>query len=230
MSTLRQAWKTVSEGTSRTIKWVAGGMRSSSKDEAPPAPGLAPVQLAASAEKTYGERLADRLGHSRRTIGLAIGIALIVLMWIGWTAYVWAENGSTAGIGVLISWPAVLAGVTLVTAPFIGGAVAVRRHRAGEPLLAGVAAVPEARPEPAPKATAEAAASEEEPGDEEPDAEEESEAKDEDESGPDGDASEDDEDPGDEDDSRDEDDSKDEDSGDDDDSEDESDDSDEQSA
>jgi len=121
----------MTEGTSRTLKWMAGGMRRSSGEaDAKPEPK-----------------------HSRRTIGLTIGVALIVVMWIGWTAYVWTENGSTAGIGVLISWPAVLAAVTLVTAPFIGGAVAVRRHRASEPVFAG-AVVPEAKetkPEPVPE-------------------------------------------------------------------------------
>ncbi len=87
----------------------------------------------------------------RRAWKTTIGVALIAVMWIGWTAYVWAENGSTAGIGVLISWPAVLAAVTLVTAPFIGGAVAVRRHRAGEPVFAGAIAPAETTPEPAPE-------------------------------------------------------------------------------
>ena len=126
----------MTEGTARTLKWVAGGMRSSTKDEDPTTPAPAPAQPA-TAKKSWGERLADRLGHSQRTIGLAIGLALLALVWIGWTAYVWSENGSAAGIGVLISWPVVLAAVTLVTAPFIGGAVALRRRRAGEPVLAG---------------------------------------------------------------------------------------------
>ena len=123
----------MTEGTSRTVKWVAGGMRSSSKDEAPATGVSAQAETAKTAEKPWGERLADRLGHSQRTIGLAIGLGLLAIAWIGWTAYVWSEKGSTAGIGVLISWPAVLAAVMLVTAPFIGGAVAIRRRRAAAP-------------------------------------------------------------------------------------------------
>jgi len=114
--------------------------------------------------------------HSWRTIGLAIGVALIVVMWIGWTAYVWTENGSTAGIGVLISWPAVLAAVTLVTAPFIGGAVAVRRHRAGEPVPAGAFAPAEATSAPAPEAKTEDAEADSD-AEPEPDTEAEAEAE-----------------------------------------------------
>jgi len=151
-----KAWRSASEGTSRTARWAAGGIRDAAKSGAAKVTGRGAGDAAdatttqpaaapqAGPEKTFGERLADRLGHSRRTIGIAAGVALLVAMWIGWTAYVWAENGSTAGIGVLISWPAVLAAVTLVTAPFIGGAVAVRRHRAEEPVFAG-AVVPETK-------------------------------------------------------------------------------------
>lgn len=125
----------MTEGTARTLKWVAGGMRSSSKDgDGDPKPEPAPAaDLAAAPGKSWGDRLVERTGHSRRAIGLAIGFGLLVTLWIGWTAYVWSEHGSTAAIGVLISWPAALAAVMLVTAPFIGGAIAVRRHRAGEP-------------------------------------------------------------------------------------------------
>ncbi len=109
----------MTEGTTRTLKWMTGGFRRSSKDEASESPAPAPVQTAP--DKTWGDRLEDRTGHSQRTIGLAIGVAIIFLLWIGWTGYIWSENGSTAAIGVLISWPAALAAVMLVTAPFIGG-------------------------------------------------------------------------------------------------------------
>jgi hypothetical protein len=160
----------MTEGTSRTLKWVAGGMRRSSDDDAgseatTPAP---PVQDE-SGGKSWGERLEERTGHSQRTIGLAIGAGLLIALWIGWTAYVWSENGSTAAIGVLISWPAALAAVTLVTAPFIGGAVAVRRHRAGEPVFAGAIAPADAPSSPAPEKEEEKEkVKEEEAEDEEP--------------------------------------------------------------
>lgn len=143
----------MTEGTTRTLKWMTGGFRRSSKDEASESPAPAPVQTAP--DKTWGDRLEDRTGHSQRTIGLAIGVAIIFLLWIGWTGYIWSENGSTAAIGVLISWPAALAAVMLVTAPFIGGAVAVRRHRAGEPVFAGAIAPAEPSAAPAPEVKAE---------------------------------------------------------------------------
>jgi hypothetical protein len=111
-------------GTSRTLKWVTGGMRSSSgDDEGSEATTPAPAEQAESPGKGWEDRLEERTGHSRRTIGLAIGAGLLFALWIGWTAYVWSERGSTAAVGVLISWPAALAAVMLVTAPFIGGAV-----------------------------------------------------------------------------------------------------------
>ena len=63
--------------------------------------------------------------------------AILFVLWIAWTVYVWTENGTAAGLGVLISWPAVLAVLALVAAPFVGAVVLVRRLAAnGGPTLA----------------------------------------------------------------------------------------------
>ena len=52
-------------------------------------------------------------------------------MWIAWTVYVWSTNGSTAGLGVLISWPVVFGAVALVVAPFVLIARLILRNRNG---------------------------------------------------------------------------------------------------
>ncbi len=59
-------------------------------------------------------------------------LALLLAIWIGWTVYVWSENGADAGIGVLISWPAVFAALALLAAPLIGVGLLMRRQRTAD--------------------------------------------------------------------------------------------------
>ena len=54
------------------------------------------------------------------TVAIAAG-ALLVIAWIGWAVYVTSENGSRAGLGVLVAVPAVLAVLALVAGIFFGG-------------------------------------------------------------------------------------------------------------
>jgi hypothetical protein len=54
---------------------------------------------------------------------------LLVAAWIAWAVYIWTENGASAGIGVLVSWPAVLAALALVTSPIWGTGLFLRRRR-----------------------------------------------------------------------------------------------------
>jgi hypothetical protein len=61
---------------------------------------------------------------------VAVAIAggtILVLAWIGWAIYVASENGASAGLGVMIAWPAMLVGLALVSLPFIGGYMLFRR-------------------------------------------------------------------------------------------------------
>ena len=64
----------------------------------------------------------------RIAIAWAAG-AVLLLAWIGWTIYIWSKNGSTAGLGVLVSWPALFAVAAIVAAPFVGAGMLVHRHR-----------------------------------------------------------------------------------------------------
>jgi hypothetical protein len=64
--------------------------------------------------------------NPRLVIAIAAG-AILTLAWIGWAIYVTSSNGATAGLGVVIAWPAMLAALALISLPFIGGYLLVKR-------------------------------------------------------------------------------------------------------
>ena len=159
MTRIKTAWRTARDGTKRTAGWAAGGVRSlfrrSSDESAPSSDGAAAKPAAAAqVEDTPGDP-----GRGRK-IAIFAAAGLIVAIWIGWTAYVWNENGSTAGIGVLVSWPAVFAALALVAATFVGAGIFVRSQRtAGEGDLAApetTTAEPESAEDPAEDSTGDA--------------------------------------------------------------------------
>ena len=59
-------------------------------------------------------------------VAIAAG-AILILAWIGWAIYVTSENGAGAGLGVVIAWPAMLAALVLISLPFIGGYLLIKR-------------------------------------------------------------------------------------------------------
>jgi hypothetical protein len=70
------------------------------------------------------------LDRARSKPWLVVAIAagtILVLAWIGWAIHVTSENGAAAGLGVVIAWPAMLAALALISLPFIGGYLLVRR-------------------------------------------------------------------------------------------------------
>jgi hypothetical protein len=70
----------------------------------------------------------------------AIGGAILLIAWIAWAIYVTSENGANAGLGVVISWPAVFMAVAVVMTPFVGIYLLVRRLNGGDeepPQIAG---------------------------------------------------------------------------------------------
>jgi hypothetical protein len=74
----------------------------------------------------------ERARSSPRTlIAIAVG-ALLVFAWIGWAIHVTSTKGGTAGLGVVIAWPAMLAALALVSLPFIGLYLLIRRLSDGE--------------------------------------------------------------------------------------------------
>jgi hypothetical protein len=64
--------------------------------------------------------------NPRIVVAIAAG-ALLLLAWIGWAIYVTSSDGATAGLGVVIAWPAMLAALALISLPFIGGYLLIKR-------------------------------------------------------------------------------------------------------
>jgi hypothetical protein len=73
-----------------------------------------------------------RVRTDRRVAIALVLAALFLIAWIAWTVYVWSENGSAAGIGVLVSWPAVLLALAVVASPFVAVAWFLRSREEGE--------------------------------------------------------------------------------------------------
>jgi nucleosome binding factor SPN SPT16 subunit len=74
-----------------------------------------------------GDGIIDRArSNPRLVVAIAAG-TILILAWIGWAIYVTSSNGATAGLGVVIAWPAMLAALALISLPFIGGYLLIRR-------------------------------------------------------------------------------------------------------
>jgi hypothetical protein len=69
---------------------------------------------------------------------IAVVVAVVVVVaWVGWAVYAGTENGASAGIGVLISWPLLIGIAALLVAPLVIGAMALFRRDSGSPAIAG---------------------------------------------------------------------------------------------
>lgn len=80
----------------------------------------------------------NRLLARPRLLAAVAGGALLVFLWIGWTIYVGTNNGWTAGVGVLISWPLLAALAAAVAMAVIGVTRLVRERRSPRtPAIAG---------------------------------------------------------------------------------------------
>jgi hypothetical protein len=152
-----RAWFRSKRGTVRTADWVKDGVIGSFRKARSGVSGLrgggedhAPAQSAAAGrDDEGGPGVWERIGaasmvervrsNQRLAIVAAVG-GILLLAWTGWTIHVWTENGSTAGLGVLISWPAVFIAAAIVASPFVGAGVLVHRHRLaadGAPAIEG---------------------------------------------------------------------------------------------
>jgi hypothetical protein len=63
------------------------------------------------------------LGRAREDGRLLVAItagAILLLAWIGWAIYVTSSDGARAGLGVVLAWPAMLAGLAIISLPIIG--------------------------------------------------------------------------------------------------------------
>jgi hypothetical protein len=81
-------------------------------------------------EPLFGDGVIGRVrSNALRVVAIAAG-GLLLIGWIAWAVYVTTEKGATAGLGVVIAWPALLACLALVALPFAGIALLIRRGRA----------------------------------------------------------------------------------------------------
>ncbi len=97
------------------------------------------------------------------------GGVVLVAAWLAWAIHVASDRGVNEGLGVLIAWPAILAALALVSLPFIGGYLLVKRLST---FAGGDGADPSAKIEPAGDRP------DESPGDQASEGEEESEGED----------------------------------------------------
>jgi hypothetical protein len=80
-------------------------------------------------EKTLaGPRSAIERGRSNPRLAIAVIVgALLLIAWVAWAIYVSRDNGANAGLGVVLSWPVLLAALALIASPFVGLYLLVRR-------------------------------------------------------------------------------------------------------
>jgi hypothetical protein len=101
-------------------------------------------ESAPSGASADGGGIVERLRSSRRLlVALVLGV-LLLIAWISWAIYVTSDNGATAGLGVVIAWPALLVALGLISLPFVGAFLLVRRANAEEDSAAAAPADPEA--------------------------------------------------------------------------------------
>jgi hypothetical protein len=80
------------------------------------------------------EALRHPVARIRANPWLAVGIAaaaLLTVAWLGWAIYVASDRGMNEGLGVLIAVPALLIALTIVSLPFIGGYLLLKRLASG---------------------------------------------------------------------------------------------------
>jgi hypothetical protein len=136
---VRGGWNKASGGLRGGLRSLGQGMR----DRAASISDGARDGVAAVWEHSGGARLMQSARSNPQVAIAWAALALIVFAWIAWTIYITAKHGTAAGLGVLISWPALFAALAIVSAPFVGAWLLVRRHRSNgsSPAIAGGAEV-----------------------------------------------------------------------------------------
>jgi hypothetical protein len=133
------------------------------------APSAAPTGPSTTQGTETGRfaELVDRIRENPRVTVAIVGGVLLVCAWIAWAVYVTSENGASAGLGVMIAWPAVVMALALISLPFIGGYLLFRRLSIDEGNPESAADVPEpTEAEPADQDEAEGEVEEESDGEE----------------------------------------------------------------
>jgi hypothetical protein len=82
-------------------------------------------------QATSEEGVLDRARSHPRYAAAIAGGGLLLIAWIAWAIYVTTAHGATAGLGVVISWPVLLSALALISLPFVGAFLLVRRLSSG---------------------------------------------------------------------------------------------------
>jgi hypothetical protein len=117
------------------FKWAGSGVASQTKAAGRAVGDRTKRTRGAVAAKTSPPwNAAKQKFQSHPQVGIAAIVgALLVIAWIAWAIYVASTNGANAGLGVVISWPAVFMAVALVAAPFVGLYLLIRRLQGNDP-------------------------------------------------------------------------------------------------
>jgi hypothetical protein len=122
-------------------------------------------------------RTAIERGRSNPRLGIAaIAGALLLIAWIAWAISVTNDHGANAGLGVVLSWPVLLAALVVVASPFAGLYLLVRLLRSTDdadlqPSISGGSAVAEAETEEKPAGESEDETADDEESEEGPEEE-----------------------------------------------------------
>ena len=113
------------------FKWAGGGISSQTKS----ARDAVVAKASPLRERLTGLwNQAKEKFQTNPQMGIAAILGLLlVIAWIGWAIYVTSTNGANAGLGVVISWPAVFMALALVMAPFVGLFLLIRRLQGNDP-------------------------------------------------------------------------------------------------
>lgn len=76
--------------------------------------------------------IVGRVRGDSRLLVAVVGAGILLLAWIAWAIYVASDNGARAGLGVVIAWPAILVALALISLPFLGAALLIRRLAADD--------------------------------------------------------------------------------------------------
>jgi cytoskeletal protein RodZ len=129
-------------------------------------------------------RAAIERGRSNPRLAIAaITGALLLIAWIAWAIYVTNDQGANAGLGVVLSWPVLLAALVVVASPLVGLYFLVRVLRPSDeadrsPSISGASADAETETEEKPAGESEDETSEDEESGEEAEDEDEPEQED----------------------------------------------------
>ena len=109
---------------------ATGGSRTRGAFRIGTLPRVGPLDQLRAANGEDG--IVGRVRSNSRLVVAIAAAAVLLVAWIAWAIHVASSNGATAGLGVLLAWPAILVALALISLPFIGGYLLIRRLSDGD--------------------------------------------------------------------------------------------------